>query len=252
MVDTLVKEENFVNLQGWMITRLGLKGNELIIFAIIYGFSQGDQGVYNGSLKYLADWTNSTKRGVMKNLKSLVDKKLIKKNEIIKGNIKYCEYVSEFIGGEQSSIPSEQSSPNNIVNIIDRYNSIPGEQSSTVEDEVLNESFEKFWSKYPRHIDKQRAKKTFLSITRNKKVTLDEILIGVDKYLAYIKQDKVGERYIKHPTSWLNAGGWENEYNIYSSKPQPIRREPTEEELREFRKKRQQEIAEWNERNRGR
>lgn len=39
---------------------------------------------------------------------------------------------------------------------------------------------------------------------------------------------------------------------ITPSKPQSIRHEPTEEELLEFRRKRQQEIAEWNERNRGR
>ena len=68
-----VKNENFVAIQGWMVTELGLKGNSLLIYAIIYGFSQAEGQVFTGSLQYLADWTNSTKQGVLKNLKKLID-----------------------------------------------------------------------------------------------------------------------------------------------------------------------------------
>nr|DAI57620.1 MAG TPA: hypothetical protein [Caudoviricetes sp.] len=31
-----IKDENFTTIQGWMLNRLNLKGNELIIYAIIY------------------------------------------------------------------------------------------------------------------------------------------------------------------------------------------------------------------------
>ena len=48
---------------------LGLRGNSLIIYAIIYGFSQVEGHYFNGSLQYLSDWTNSTRQGVIKNLK---------------------------------------------------------------------------------------------------------------------------------------------------------------------------------------
>ena len=53
-----VKEENYISISGWMVTRLGLKGNELLVYAIIYGFSQDDETMFTGSLQYLADWTN--------------------------------------------------------------------------------------------------------------------------------------------------------------------------------------------------
>ena len=36
----MVEKENYVVVQGWMITELGLKGNELLIYAVIHGFSQ--------------------------------------------------------------------------------------------------------------------------------------------------------------------------------------------------------------------
>ena len=82
-----------------MVKDLKLKGNELIVFAIIYGFSQLDSQKYEGSLQYLADWTNSTKQGVIKNLKSLIKKELIIKNEKVINGVKFCEYYSTKFNG---------------------------------------------------------------------------------------------------------------------------------------------------------
>jgi len=62
-----------------MINDLKLKGNELIIYAIIYGFTQERQQVFSGSLQYLAAWTNSTKHGVIKAINNLLEKGLIAK-----------------------------------------------------------------------------------------------------------------------------------------------------------------------------
>lgn len=78
-----VNDENYINIMGWMVNKLHLKGNELLIYAIIYGFSQAEQQTFSGSLQYLADWTNSTRQGVMKNLKSLLDKGLMRKKTSI-------------------------------------------------------------------------------------------------------------------------------------------------------------------------
>ena len=89
----LVKKENYVVLQGWMVSELGLKGNELIIYAIIYGFSQITGTSFKGSLNYLSDWTNTSKQSVITQLKNLVGKGLIEKKEIVKNNVKFCEYV---------------------------------------------------------------------------------------------------------------------------------------------------------------
>ena len=88
-----VKNENFVVIQGFMVKELQLKGNELMIYAIIYGFSQLDGQCFKGSLQYLADWTNSTRQGVTKCLKSLIDKGLIEKNSDVGGvynKVTYC------------------------------------------------------------------------------------------------------------------------------------------------------------------
>ena len=89
---SLVSNENYINVQGWMINELNLSGNSLLVYAIIYGFSQDGQSTFSGSLQYLADWCNATKQGIQKNLKELQDKGYIEKKEIFRNNQKYCEY----------------------------------------------------------------------------------------------------------------------------------------------------------------
>ena len=42
-------------LEGWMSGKLNLKGNELITFALIHGFSQKEGHTYHGSAQYIAD-----------------------------------------------------------------------------------------------------------------------------------------------------------------------------------------------------
>ena len=87
-----VKDENYIHIPGWAVTRLGLKGNELLVYSIIYGFSQDGETRFTGSLQYLADWTNSTKQCCIKCLKDLAKKGCIKKYEKIVNGVKFCEY----------------------------------------------------------------------------------------------------------------------------------------------------------------
>ena len=94
MAESKVNRENYILVQGFMLADLKLKGNELIIYACIYGFSQAENQFYNGSLQYLADWTNSTKQSVIKCLKSLIEKGYIEKKET-------------FINGVSVSCPKE-------------------------------------------------------------------------------------------------------------------------------------------------
>ena len=97
----MISDNNYYIVSGWMLNKLNLKGNELDIYAIIYGFSQ-DGSAFEGSLQYLADWTNSTRQGVIKNIKSLLDKGLIKREAAkINGKDGY-KYYALFGTGKQS------------------------------------------------------------------------------------------------------------------------------------------------------
>ena len=87
-----IKNENYIVIQGFMINELKLKGNDLMVYAIIYGFTQDGENWFEGSRQYLAEWCNSTTRGIAKNLESLVVKGLIEKRTVDINNVKFCHY----------------------------------------------------------------------------------------------------------------------------------------------------------------
>lgn len=85
---------------GWYITilqemreQLGLKGNELIVFAFINGYSQGGHGCYHGSLATLQGICGIASRQTATDvLKSLVEKGYIIKSETMQNGVKYVSY----------------------------------------------------------------------------------------------------------------------------------------------------------------
>ena len=216
MAENKVKRENYITIQGFMLTDLKLKGNELLIYACIYGFSQAENQVFNGSLQYLADWTNSTKQGVIKCLKSLEEKQFIVKKENFINGVKFCEYyatkfnttLNNVDGGIQQSLipPIKQSLPNNIDNNKNNNKEINKESFS---EEDLALWFSKVYEIYPRKVSKVKAKEMF-----------ERKLRGLDKETAYKKaiaiyrmlerqvevweSEKRETSYLPYPASWLN------------------------------------------------
>ena len=59
--DYKLNDTNYINIQGWMISRLNLKGNELIMYALIHGFCQDKKSVYSLSFDYLQKWLNASR-----------------------------------------------------------------------------------------------------------------------------------------------------------------------------------------------
>lgn len=108
-------KDKWICIQQWMISELGLKGSELIAYALIYGINQ-NKGRYYGSAEYLAEtWLGITPKKGYRVLSSLVEKGLLSKT-IESGKIYY-----------EAIIPSDtvpKGGSNNIDNIenIDNIN----------------------------------------------------------------------------------------------------------------------------------
>jgi len=76
-----------------------------------------------------------------------------------------------------------------------------------------NERFEEFWNAYNYKKSKQKAMQAY-----NKAIRIsshDEIMTGVE---AYKKARGLDTQYWKHPTTWLNAHSWNDEYPNKPSK----------------------------------
>lgn len=162
-----MKNTNYYTVHGWMINELGLSGNDLLIYAIIYGFSQDGSTEFSGSLNYLVTFINSTKPTVINCLKKLCERGLLVKTDRIINNQNFPTYTAvvpdltsgknsltplknSLLGDSKNSLPpSKESLPNNtsIINSNNQTNSsgeTPAEQSPAVS--FLSKSFKK-WTK---------------------------------------------------------------------------------------------------------
>ena len=71
--------------------------------------------------------------------------------------------------------------------------------------------FDTFWEEYPRKRSKGQAEKTWIKLDPDD-ATFECILEGLDNAKRSIDWQKDGGQYIPYPSTWLNAKGWEDEY----------------------------------------
>ena len=92
-----MKENNYITIPGFLRTRLDLKGSELIITALIYGYSQDGNSWFMGKTEYIAEWVGITDKNVLRSLKSLTEKGILEKKEMFVNNkAKRCYYRFNF------------------------------------------------------------------------------------------------------------------------------------------------------------
>ena len=83
----------YITIQQEMRDDLGLKGNELLVYAFINGYSQEGQGCYYGSLANLQRVCGiASRQTAIDVLKSLTEKGLIAKTENYHNGVKYISY----------------------------------------------------------------------------------------------------------------------------------------------------------------
>jgi len=115
--------KNFITVQGWMAQNMNLKGNNLLAFALIFGFCQDKESQFKGSLKYICEWLQCSRGTAMNALSFLVENDLIVKKVISKNLVTFNEYtiserVVQILNGGGSKIERGGGSkiePNNIV-----------------------------------------------------------------------------------------------------------------------------------------
>lgn len=188
-----MKDTDYITILSPMVSKLHLSGNNLIIFALIYGFSKGGENKFNGSIDYISKWTNLSKPTVIATLKMLTECGFLTKTETILNGVKFCSYVAnydEILTGSKETLPlvkkfnggGKETLPN-----IDNNNDIDKSISYIKENKdnilSLSKKKEKFCFKQSL-IDlgvNENVAESFMVVRKNKKATNTEIAFNAIK-----------------------------------------------------------------------
>lgn len=114
-----MQDGGFLVIQKWMLTDLNLKSTELMVYAIIYGFSQDSQGECWASLDYFQLWTGASRSSIIRAINGLEEKGLIERRRregttsalrVVEGGVKMKR------GGVNLKRGGVKMTPNNITN----------------------------------------------------------------------------------------------------------------------------------------
>lgn len=94
----------YIVILPWMREDLDLKGNELLVYALIHGFSQEAQGCFFGSLEYICRACGCTRNTAKNVLKELRERGLLRKREVYENNVKLCQYTALQGGGAKIAL----------------------------------------------------------------------------------------------------------------------------------------------------
>jgi hypothetical protein len=194
-------KDNYIVIQGWMVSELNLSGNDLLTYALIYGFSQDGESEFTGSINYLCKWLNCSRPTAIKSLKFLTEKNLIIKNVNTINGVSFNRYkislwvVKNLNMGSKETLlgGSKETLPNNT--IINNTN-------NNIENNIY--SFDEFWNTYDKKLDRKTCEQKFNRLSNEQKVKIKLVL---PNYLKSVKD----KQYLKHPKTWLYNECWNDE-----------------------------------------
>ena len=126
-----MKDGSYVVIQAFMVNDLHLKGNELIVYATIYGFTQDGGHWFYGTRGYLAEWCGAKRETVDRCIKSLIEKGFIERRDVEEhGHISVQYRATKNVQGTQnfSTPPSKTGSPTPKTEHINKIEDKPKEQ----------------------------------------------------------------------------------------------------------------------------
>ena len=152
---------------------------------------------------------------LMKEIKQVKDKSLL---GYVYSNIKDCETLNDTV---KKVIETFNEYDNEIENDNEKNNDNDNDNEVSLYDtsivsstkQQLEEEFNIIWAEYPNKKGKANALKSYIK-ARKKGTTKEEVMIGLDNYIKYIKFEKVTQQYIKHGSTWFNQECWNDDYTI--------------------------------------
>ena len=189
-----MKNSDFITILAPMVSVLKLSGNNLIVFALIHGYSKDGEHKFSGSIDYICKWTNLTRPTVIATLKTLTESGFINKEEQVVNNIKKCLYTTNYDeileGSKETLLPvkkfnwgSKETLPNiDIYNDNDKSLSYNNNTTTSIS-ELKSENYEEIkdkWEQLNPNIPSircfnEKRKKALKTLLKNNNATIDDL-----------------------------------------------------------------------------
>lgn len=230
--------DSFINVQLWMRDELDLNGAELLIYALIRGYSNGPNQYCTCDQEYIAHWCGVSSRQVRKLIAVLEEKGLVVKETLTpdfksapryrykairpkKQSQEEAEKLPEqssggvndhrnkvpVTGGTKFRLSPEQSSGTTSNNINNNINNNIKENKKRKSEEELRQDFEELWKLYPRKRGKEPAFKHYKKAIKEG-ATNEEIRQGILNFIEDIRKNKTEERFIPYGSSYFCEKSW--------------------------------------------
>lgn len=231
-----ITRENYITIQGWMITDFRLKGFELLCYAVIYGFSQDSETRMTGGLEYLQSCTFASRPTIIATLKKLVQKQLIIgetnitdcKRVFYHANLDLVKEVKNLNQGEVKEF--NQGELNDLTKEVKEFNQPPFNIKRNSKEYIIKEAGEDFllfWNTYDKKVKLQDAIKAWKKLSNDDRT---KAIAAIKPYQAAMRYEK---QYFKYPSSYLNQRTWEDDFSDYTGKTfYEIREDDTDKEKR--------------------
>lgn len=195
-----MKNENYITIQGWMINKLGLSGNELLCYALIYGFSQDGESCFCGSRKYISELIGAKSLNTVdKYLDILIGKQLIEKRSCVNNGV-ISNYYKANLGNQfflgctppsKNEYPLSKNEHNNIN--IDNVKEKEIDKSISKKDEL----FEQCWLNYRRKGSKKKSLEQWKKLSNEEKEQTKKHILAYIESVSDVKYQKDFERYLR-------------------------------------------------------
>ena len=206
-----MKNNGYINIQGFMINELDLSGNELILYAIIFGFSQDGKSQYRGSLSYIENALRISRNTAIRTLKKLLDKGLITKEFNSKGNLYRITSAKVELVEEDEVVPKLHQSSAKVALVSsakvehNNNNYINKDNNNT-----YSVDFELFWKEYPKKVNKKKAFEFWKKLKPDLEFSA-KIIRSVIQRKNETDWTKEGSRFVVHPERFIRDKRWEDE-----------------------------------------
>ena len=100
----------YITIQEWML-ELGIGGNDLMAYALVWGFCQDGRSCFRGSYDYLTRWLNCNRSTAIRVVKRLTELGLLRKELREMNGVQFCDLYALVPEGLQNATTSGKMTP---------------------------------------------------------------------------------------------------------------------------------------------